>query len=85
MSGADGSRVGQGDQIVGGSEGGRARIDRGLRDPINTCPARSLDTTAHRFSLPLLLAEVRVHLAAKGWGVIVGGPLRVPGENRAMC
>ncbi|MDV2480469.1 hypothetical protein F8E02_00290 [Methanoculleus sp. Wushi-C6] len=57
MSGTEGSWQGQVHRIVAGIGDGRARIDRGaMRDLVNTYLVRSLDTTALRFSLPLLLA-----------------------------
>lgn len=57
MSGTDDSWQGQVHRIVTGLEDGRARIDRGaMRDLVNTYLVRSLDTTALRFSIPVLLA-----------------------------
>ncbi len=56
MSGTEGSWQGQVHRIVAGVGDGRARIEReAVRDLVNTYLVRSLDTTALRFSIPLLL------------------------------
>ncbi|HOI58586.1 MULTISPECIES: P-loop domain-containing protein [unclassified Methanoculleus] len=56
MSGTEGSWQGQVHRIVAGIGDGRARIDRGVvRDLVNTYLVRSLDMTALRFSIPVLL------------------------------
>ncbi len=56
MSGTDGSWQEQMHRIVAGAGDGRARIDReAVRALVNTYLVRSLDTTALRFSLPVLL------------------------------
>lgn len=56
MSGTEGSWQGQVHRIVAGVGEGRARIEReAVRDLVNTYLVRSLDTTALRFSIPLLL------------------------------
>ncbi|WP_342770799.1 MULTISPECIES: P-loop domain-containing protein [unclassified Methanoculleus] len=57
MSGTDGSWQGQVHGIVASLGDGRACIERkAVRDLVNTYLVRSLDTTALRFSLPVLLA-----------------------------
>jgi predicted ABC-class ATPase len=56
MSGTEGSWQGQVHRIVAGVGEGRARIEQeAVRDLVNTYLVRSLDTTALRFSIPLLL------------------------------
>ncbi|WP_292516956.1 P-loop domain-containing protein [Methanoculleus sp.] len=56
MAGTEETWQGQIHRIVAGLEDGRARINRGaVRDLVNTYLVRSLDTTALRFSLPLLI------------------------------
>lgn len=56
MSTTEGSWQGEVHRIIQGLEDGRARIDRQrVRDLVNTYLVRSLDTTALRFSLPVLL------------------------------
>lgn len=56
MGGTEGSWQGQVHRIVAGLEDGRARIEReAVRDLVNTYLVRSLDTTALRFSVPVIL------------------------------
>lgn len=56
MGGSEGSWQAEAGRIVAALDGGRARVDlERLRPPVNTYLVRSLDKTALRFSLPLLL------------------------------
>ncbi len=56
MSGTEGSWQGEVHRIIPVLGDGRARIDRQrVRDLVNTYLVRSLDTTALRFSIPVLL------------------------------
>ena len=61
MSGTDGSRQGEACRIVAGIGEGRACIEQAaVRDLVNTYLVRSLDTTALRFSVRVLLAAPAV-------------------------
>ena len=75
MSGREGSWQEAVHRIIAGFEGGRARVDRGaVRDLVNTYAIRSLDGTALRFSIPVILpapAEASGRGADGAAGVII--------------
>jgi len=73
MSGAAESWQGQVHRIIADLDGGRVRIDReAVRDLVNTYLVRSLDTTALRFSIPVLLPVQIFDLGGDGAvGVII--------------
>lgn len=86
MSGTEGSWQAEAGRIAAALDGGRARVDlERLRPPVNTYLVRSLDKTALRFSLPVLLTPppgTASHPGADGavWAVIEAVKAAVPVE-----